>query len=70
MMSEPMVYEDGELMPIKRILATKEIEVNIGGIEYLALLIPKDLAVDIDYRNCPEDDPRVQALIEKIRRGE
>lgn len=58
------------LMGIKRILATKEIEVKINGIEYLALLIPKDIVVDVDYRNCPEDDPRVQALIEKIKQGD
>lgn len=55
---------------VKRLLATKELSVNIGGIIYDALLIPRELLVDVDYRNCPEDDPRVKALIEKVRKGE
>lgn len=54
----------------KRILATKELKVSIGGVEYEALLIPTEKIVDVDYRNCPEDDPRVQALMDKVRRGE
>ena len=54
----------------KMILATKELKVTIGGIEYECLLIPTAQLVDVDYRQCPEDHPRVKALIEKIRNGE
>lgn len=52
---------------MKRILATKELKVIIDGIEYECLLIPPPGVIDIDYRNCPEKDPRVQSLIAKIR---
>ncbi len=52
---------------MKQILATRELKVIIGGVEYECLLIPPSEVVDIDYRNCPEKDPRVQALIEKVR---
>lgn len=45
-------------MGVKQILATKELSVNIGGIIYDVLLIPRDICVEVDYRNCPEDDPR------------
>lgn len=54
----------------KQIIATKELSVNIGGIIYDVLLIPRDKFVEVDYSNCPEDDPRVKQLIEKIRQGE
>ena len=54
----------------KQILATKEIKVSIGGKEYDCVLIPSSEVVDVDYRNCPEDHPRVQALMDKIRKGE
>ena len=54
----------------KMILATKELKVNIGGVEYECLLIPAASVVDIDYRQCPEDHPKVKRLIEKVKRGE
>lgn len=52
---------------MKQILATKELKVIIDGVEYECLLIPPSEVVDIDYRNCPEKDPRVQALIKKVK---
>lgn len=54
----------------KMILANKELKVIIGGLEYDVLLIPSAQVVDVDYRNCPEDHPKVKRLIEKVRRGE
>ena len=54
----------------KQIVSTKEISVNIQGIEYDCFLIPKDPFVDVDYKDCPENHPRVRRLIEKIRKGE
>lgn len=54
----------------KCILATKELKVKIGGIEYDCLLIPSAQVVDVDYRNCPEDHPKVKRLIEKVKNGE
>ena len=54
----------------KQIVATKELKVIIGGIEYDCLLIPTAQVVDVDYRQCPEDHPKVKRLIEKVRRGE
>lgn len=51
-------------------LATKELKVIIGGIEYDCILIPSAKVVDVDYRQCPEDHPRVKRLIEKVRKGE
>jgi hypothetical protein len=54
----------------KQILATKELKVIIGGIEYDCLLIPTAQVVDVDYRKCPEDHPKVKRLIEKVKRGE
>ena len=54
----------------KVILANKELKVVIGGIEYDCLLIPYEKVVDVDFRNCPEDHPKVKRLIEKVRRGE
>jgi len=55
---------------MKQLLATKELKVIIGGKEYECLLIPTELVVDVDYRNCPEDHPKVKRLIEMIRSGE
>lgn len=55
---------------MKQLLATKELKVIIGGKEYDCLLIPTEQVVDVDYRNCPEDDPRVQALMRKVSEGE
>ena len=54
----------------KVIPATKELKVIIGGIEYDCLLIPSAAVIDVDYRNCPEDHPKVKRLIEKVKRGE
>lgn len=54
----------------KCIIATKELEVKIGGIEYDCLLVPKNKYMDVDFSNCPEDHPKVKQLIEKVRRGE
>ena len=54
----------------QQILATKEIEVKIGGLEYDCLLIPKAKVVDVDYRQCPEDHPKVRSLIERVKKGE
>lgn len=52
------------------ILASKELKVIIGGIEYDCLLVPSAQVVDVDYRNCPEDHPKVKQMIEKVKRGE
>jgi len=54
----------------KQIVATKELKVIIGGIEYDCLLIPSAQVVDVDYRQCPEDHPKVKQLIERVKRGE
>ena len=54
----------------KVILATKEIVVNIHGIEYDCLLIPRNELVDIDFKQCPEDHPVVKKIIDKIKKGE
>ena len=54
----------------KQIVATKELKVIIGGIEYECLLIPTEQVVDVDYRQCPEDHPKVKRLIERVKRGE
>ena len=54
----------------KCIIATKELEVKIGGVEYDCLLIPKNKYMDVDFRNCPEDHPKVKKLIEKVKNGE
>lgn len=54
----------------KMILASKELKVIIGGVEYDCLLIPTAQVVDVDYRQCPEDHPKVKQLIEKVKRGE
>ena len=55
---------------MKQIIATKELKVVIGGIEYDCLLVPTTRVADIDYRQCPEDHPKVKRLIEKVKRGE
>lgn len=54
----------------KCIIATKELEVKIGGVEYDCLLIPKNKYMDIDFTEHPEDHPKVRKLIEKVRNGE
>ena len=54
----------------KMIVANKEIRINIGGLEYDCLLIPTAKVIDVDYRQCPEDHPKVKRLMEKVRRGE
>ena len=54
----------------KQIMATKDLKVIIGGIEYDCLLIPPSQVVDVDYRQCPEDHPKVKQLIEKVKNGE
>lgn len=54
----------------KQIVANKELKVIVGGIEYDCLLIPTSQVIDIDYRQCPEDHPKVKRLIEQVRRGE
>lgn len=54
----------------KQIVATKELKVIIGGVEYECLLIPTAQVIDVDYRQCPEDHPKVKRLIEKVKRGE
>ena len=43
--------------PRKSIKATREITVVIHGVEYDALLIPKNAMIEIDYSQFPEDDP-------------
>lgn len=54
----------------KVVLATKEIVVNIHGVEYDCLLIPRNEIVNIDFTQCPEDHPVVKKLIDKVRKGE
>lgn len=54
----------------QQILATKELKVIIGGVEYECLLVPSAKVVDVDYRQCPEDHPKVKQLMEKVKRGE
>jgi len=41
----------------KIVRATKEIVVEIGGERYQALLIPERPIVEVDFTQCPEDDP-------------
>ncbi len=54
---------------MKRLVATRDIKVNIHGVEYDCLLIPKDKLVDVDYRQAPEEHPLVKEMIDKIRKG-
>ena len=54
----------------KQIIATKELTVKISGIEYDCLLIPKEVVVDVDYKVCPENHPKIKRLMEKIQNGE
>ena len=44
-------------MTTKVIRATKELSLNMGGEVYDVLLIPRERIVEIDYTDCPEDDP-------------
>lgn len=39
---------------VKKILATKELTVNIDGAVYDALLIPRDRVVDVEYPDTRE----------------
>ena len=55
--------------PIKKVLATKELTLNMGGVEYDVLFIPRDRIVDIDYSECPEEHPIVQAALESVRKS-
>ena len=52
------------------IISTKEITVNLYGVEYDCILIPKDLVVDVDYSLVPENHPKIQRLMDKVRKGE
>ena len=52
------------------IVSTKEITVNLYGIEYDCILIPKDLVVDVDYSLVPENHTKIQRLMDKVRKGE
>lgn len=54
----------------KTLISTKEITVNVNGIEYDCILIPKDILVDVDYSYAPENHPKIRRMIEKVRRGE
>ena len=54
----------------KVLIATKEIMVNIHGVEYDCLLIPRDNLVNIDFTQCPEDHPIVKKIIDKVKKGE
>lgn len=42
---------------VRKLLATRELTVNMNGVEYDVLLIPRDKIVDIDYSECPELHP-------------
>ena len=55
--------------PVKKILATKELTVNINGMIYDVLLIPRDIVVEVDYAQCPEEYPVVQATIAAVRQA-
>ena len=54
----------------KTLVSTKEITVNLHGIEYDCFLIPKNPVIDVDYSFAPENHPKIRRLIEKVRRGE
>lgn len=54
----------------KTIISTKEITVNMNGIEYDAILIPRDIIVDVDYSAAPENHPKIKRMIDKVRKGE
>lgn len=47
-------------MTIKKILATKELTLNMGGVVYDVLLIPRERVVEMDYSQCPEDAPKLK----------
>lgn len=51
----------------KMVVATKDIKVNINGIEYDCLLIPVDNIVDVDFTNAPELHPMVQNAIKAVK---
>lgn len=54
----------------KMLVATKEIKVTINGVEYECLLVPTEQVIDVDFRQCPENHPKIKRLIEKVKRGE
>ena len=54
----------------KTIISTKEITVNMYGVEYDCILIPKEIIVDVDYSITPENHPKIKRLIDKVRKGE
>ncbi|MGI6221580.1 MAG: hypothetical protein ACOYIP_06920 [Coriobacteriales bacterium] len=54
----------------KTLISTKEITVNMNGVEYDCILIPRDIVVDVDYSLVPENHPKIKRLIDKVRRGE
>ena len=51
----------------KMIVATKDIKVNINGIEYDCLLIPVDNIVDVDFTNVPDLHPMVQNATKAVK---
>ena len=52
-------------MTIKKILATKELTLNMGGVVYDVLLIPREQVVEMDYSQCPEDAPKLKKKKDK-----
>lgn len=43
---------------VKQIMANIEFTVNIRGIVYDVLLVPREKGlIDVDYTNCPDADP-------------
>lgn len=44
--------------PVRRIVhATRDIKVNIHGVDYNAILIPENAMIEVDFSRFPEDDP-------------
>ncbi len=44
--------------PVRTVLATRELTVNINGKLYDCLLIPRERIVNIDYSEAPELAPK------------
>lgn len=57
-------------MKVKQVIATRELSVNVNGIEYELLMIPKDPFMEVDYSLCPEMHPAVRRLIDELRRDD
>lgn len=55
---------------MKTILATKELEANIGGVIYDVLLIPREKLVDIDYSELKESPIEMTINNSKETEGE